>query len=57
MLEDIRQRLINEHGDGCHNLINRMLDSNPEKRPTASQVLEDAFFQPRLNAEVRYEVT
>ena len=57
MLEDIRQQLIDEHGDGCYVLMNRMLDSNPEKRPTTSQVLEDAFFQPRLNPEVRYEVT
>ena len=44
MLKIIKQQLINEHGDECHDLINRMLDPNPEKRPTAAEILDDGYF-------------
>ena len=47
ILDVIKQQLINEHEDGCFELINRMLDPNPEKRPTAEQVIADDFFPPR----------
>ena len=47
MLDVIRQQLM-ELGDECYDLINRMLDPNPEKRPTAAEVLKnETFFPPR----------
>ena len=57
ILEDIRQQLIDEHGNKCHDLINRMLDPNPEGRPTAAEVLKDDYFPPRpiiRDPKVRY---
>jgi len=47
ILEDIKQQLIDEYGIRCFDLINRMLDANPGKRPTAEQVIADDFFPPR----------
>ena len=47
ILEDIKQQLIKEYGIRCFDLINRMLDPNPEERPTAVQVIADDFFPPR----------
>ena len=44
MLDVIQQQLINEHGDGCYDLINRMIDPNPDKRPTAAEILGDQYF-------------
>ena len=40
MPDIIRHQLIDEHGDGCYVLINRMLDPNPEERPTAAEILD-----------------
>ena len=57
MLDIIRQQLIEEHGNKCHDLVNRMLDTNPEGRPTAAEVLKDDYFPPRpviRDPEVRY---
>ena len=42
MLEDIRQQL-KKLGD---DLINRMIEADPERRPTAAKVLEDEYFPP-----------
>ena len=56
MLEDIRQQLIEEHGNKCLDLIKRMLDPNPEKRPTAADVLKDENFPPPLVIERDHEV-
>ena len=44
MLEDIRQQLIDGYGIKCLDLVNRMLDPNPEGRPTTSQLLENENF-------------
>ena len=44
MLVIIKQQLMDEHGDECHDLINRMLNPNPEKRPTAAKILDDDYF-------------
>jgi len=44
MLEIIRKQLIDEYGDGSFELINRMLDLNPEKRPTIEAVLKNNIF-------------
>ena len=41
MLAIIRQQLIDKHGKECYNLIDRMLDPNPEDRPTAVKVLAE----------------
>ena len=61
MLDIIRQQLIDAYGIKSHDLINRMIDSNPEKRPTPAEVLANKFFPPRpviaRDTEVRYEVT
>ena len=61
MLEDIRLQLIEEHGDGCFELIERMIDPNPEGRPTAAEGTIDYYFPPRpviaRDPKVRYDVT
>ena len=44
MLDVIQQQSINEHGKECFYLINRMLDQNPETRPTAAEILDDDYF-------------
>ena len=43
MLAIIRQQLM-ELGDECYDLVNWMLNPNPEGRPTAAEILEDDYF-------------
>ena len=43
MLPEISKK-FKERGDGCYNLIVKMLSLNPEERPTAVQVLQHKFF-------------
>ena len=43
ILEDIRQQLIDKHGDVCLGLINCMLNSKPKERPTAADVLNSVL--------------
>ena len=43
ILEDIRQQLIDKHGDVCLGLINCMLNPKPKERPTAADVLNSVL--------------
>ena len=54
MLEIIQKQLIDEYGGGSFELINRMLDLNPEKRPTVAEVLENDFFLVPSSETRRY---
>ena len=58
MLDVIRQQLM-ELGDGCHDLINRMLNPNPNGRSTAAEILAgDYLYRPvNRDSKVRYDLT
>ena len=43
MLPEISKKL-KERGDGCYDLIVKMLNPNPRERPTAVEVLQHEFF-------------
>ena len=61
MPDVIQQQLIDEQGKECYNLIDRMLNPNPNGRPTAADVLKDENLSiPRpvfvRDQKVRYDV-
>jgi len=43
ILENIKQKLIDERGIKCNDLINQMVHPNPDARPTTAEVLEDHY--------------